>query len=79
MQESASSAASENPSLPPEPWLADIFGPFEVESSSAKAARILGWTPLVPLPAGLQASIQWLAAMGITETAQMETLESQQV
>ena len=49
----------------PAPWLADIFGPIRIEYSSAKARRILGWDPLVPLDTGLSASLNWLGAIGI--------------
>ena len=41
--------------------------PFEVAYDTAKAQRILGWTPLVKLADGLQASTEWMAAMGIIE------------
>jgi hypothetical protein len=49
----------------PASWLADIFGPIEIEYSSAKARKILGWCPAVSLERGVAASSQWLRAMDI--------------
>jgi predicted dehydrogenase/nucleoside-diphosphate-sugar epimerase len=69
MQESSSPAASGDSSAMPPAWLADIYGTFETEFTSAKAVNTLGWKPLVSLEAGLEASVQWLEAMGITEAA----------
>jgi hypothetical protein len=55
--------ASTNP-VPPA-WLADIFGPINIEYCSAKARRVLGWNPHVPLETGIAASRNWLHEMGI--------------
>ena len=49
----------------PASWLADIFGPIEIEYSSAKAQKILEWYPIVPLETGIAISVQWLRAMDI--------------
>jgi nucleoside-diphosphate-sugar epimerase/predicted dehydrogenase len=49
----------------PAAWLADIFGPIEIEYSSAKAREILGWQPRVTLEEGLEASIAWLKYLGL--------------
>ena len=48
-----SSIACASPPRVPASWLADIFGPIEVEYSSAKAQKILGWRPIVPLETGI--------------------------
>jgi predicted dehydrogenase/nucleoside-diphosphate-sugar epimerase len=53
-----------NANQPPS-WLADIFGPIEIEYSSAKARKILGWCPAVSLEGGVAACSQWLRAMDI--------------
>jgi nucleoside-diphosphate-sugar epimerase/predicted dehydrogenase len=51
--------------LAPPSWLADIFGPIEIEFSSAKARDILGWSPMVTLENGIQASVEWLRYVGL--------------
>ena len=49
----------------PGAWLADIFGPLEIEYSPAKAREILGWQPRVTLDEGIEASISWLKYLGL--------------
>jgi nucleoside-diphosphate-sugar epimerase/predicted dehydrogenase len=57
--------ASASPIVRPPSWLADIFGPIEIEFSSAKAKDVLGWSPRVTLEEGIQASIEWLRYVGL--------------
>jgi nucleoside-diphosphate-sugar epimerase/predicted dehydrogenase len=57
--------ASVAPILRPPSWLADVFGPIDIELSSAKARKVLGWSPGVTLEEGIQASIEWLRYMGL--------------
>jgi nucleoside-diphosphate-sugar epimerase/predicted dehydrogenase len=57
--------ASAPPTVRPPSWLADIFGPIEIEFSSAKARDVLGWSPRVTLEEGIQTSIEWLRYVGL--------------
>jgi predicted dehydrogenase/nucleoside-diphosphate-sugar epimerase len=59
-------ARERSPRVAPASWLANIYGPIDVEYSSERARRVLGWSPLVSLDAGLENSRSWLSAMGIT-------------
>jgi nucleoside-diphosphate-sugar epimerase/predicted dehydrogenase len=70
--------ASAAPLPRPPSWLADIFGPIEIEFSSAKARDVLGWSPVVTLEEGIQASIEWLRYVGLcpTDTVDIEEAES---
>jgi nucleoside-diphosphate-sugar epimerase len=61
--------ASEKQSEPPPAWLADIFGPIEIEYSSAQARQVLQWVPLTSLESGLAASREWLRSTGIAPSA----------
>jgi nucleoside-diphosphate-sugar epimerase len=61
----ASAVAAEKKSEPPPVWLADIFGPIEIEYSSAKARQVLQWVPVTPLESGLAVSREWLRSIGI--------------
>lgn len=45
---------------PPPPWLADVYGPFRATYSSAKAERLLGWTPAIPRGEATRRSVAWL-------------------
>jgi nucleoside-diphosphate-sugar epimerase len=70
LQATARPAAAAAAALPNPPvWLADIYGPIEVEYSSAKAREILGWTPMVSLDEGTEISIEWLKYVGLFESA----------
>ena len=57
---------AEAPPIPP-PWLAEVFGPMEIECSSERARKILGWSPIVDLHEGQQACIAWLQQIGVLE------------
>jgi len=46
-------------------WMADIYGPNQVAFSSQKARRVLGWRPVVPLPEGMKACVDWLRSVGL--------------
>ncbi|MBX7221899.1 MAG: NAD-dependent epimerase/dehydratase family protein [Blastocatellia bacterium] len=48
------------PVLRPPVWLGDLFGPTETRFSARKAQQILGWKPLIDLPAGQSQSLAWL-------------------
>jgi nucleoside-diphosphate-sugar epimerase/predicted dehydrogenase len=72
-------AASAPPILRPSSWLADIFGPIEIEFSSAKARDVLGWSPRVTLEEGIQASIEWLRYVGLWAPDPVYTEEAESV
>lgn len=61
----AADAQAGAPVAAPASWLADIFGPLDIEYSSAKAESALGWKPRVALAEGLEASVAWLKYIGI--------------
>lgn len=63
---------SASPIVRPPFWLADIFGPIEIEFSSAKARDVLGWSPRVTLEEGIQASIEWLRYVGLYTPAAID-------
>jgi len=48
-------------------WMADIYGPSTVAFSSAKARKILGWEPHLPLQEGMSMSVEWLRQTGIID------------
>lgn len=58
-------AVSESP-VPPL-WLADLYGTEPTRFTSAKAQRVLGWTPRVGLAEGQQMSREWLKQVRILE------------
>ena len=60
LQAPVSASVSAHPICRPPVWLADIFGPSEIEYSSAKARDVLGWSSRVTLEEGTRASIEWL-------------------
>jgi nucleoside-diphosphate-sugar epimerase/predicted dehydrogenase len=49
----------------PPVWLADVFGPLDIEFSAEKARRVLGWQPLVSLSEGHRQSVEWLEYLGL--------------
>jgi nucleoside-diphosphate-sugar epimerase len=49
----------------PPPWMADLYGAMSTRFDTAKASRILGWEPEIDLPAGIQASRDWLDRVGL--------------
>jgi predicted dehydrogenase/nucleoside-diphosphate-sugar epimerase len=76
----AGRATNNRPTVPgsgtPPSWLADIFGPFDIEYSAAKAQRVLNWSPRIRLDEGQRASIDWLRSLGIfPEDDGLQTLE----
>jgi nucleoside-diphosphate-sugar epimerase/predicted dehydrogenase len=72
--------ASTSPvAVTPPSWLADIFGPIEIELSSAKARDVLGWSPRVALEEGIQASIEWLRYVGLCPPDAADTGEVESV
>ncbi len=54
---------AETPVFPPV-WLAGLFGPEKAAFSSAKAQRILGWTPRVGLDEATGITVDWLIESG---------------
>jgi nucleoside-diphosphate-sugar epimerase len=44
----------------PPVWLAELFGPARTTFASDRARRVLGWTPRVPLDAGMTATRTWV-------------------
>lgn len=65
MREGAQAAANAPAPAAPPAWLADIFGPLEIEYSAKKAESVLGWKPRVDLEEGLRASVDWLKYTGL--------------
>ena len=51
----------------PPAWLAEIFGPMQIECSSAKARKVLGWEPVVTLREGQDVTVGWLNQLGLLE------------
>lgn len=51
------------PVFPPE-WLAELYGPDKATFSSAKAQRLLGWTPKVGLDEAMRLTVDWLTETG---------------
>ena len=49
----------------PPPWMADLYGAMATRFDTSKASRILGWQPAIDLPAGIQASREWLDQVGL--------------
>jgi nucleoside-diphosphate-sugar epimerase len=47
----------------PPRWLADLYAPTGTRFSNAKAKRVLGWEPLVPLAEGQTRANAWLHAI----------------
>ncbi len=52
------------PAIPPL-WLAELYGSAKTRVSSAKAERVLPWTPAVDLDTGLARSREWLNGIGL--------------
>lgn len=50
--------------IPPS-WLANLYGPAKTRVTSAKARRLLGWTPRVDTDTALALSRGWLLDMGL--------------
>jgi len=58
----------------PPGWLADIFGPMQIECSAAKARKDLGWSPVVTLREGQELSVAWLQQVGLFESDESELI-----
>jgi nucleoside-diphosphate-sugar epimerase len=65
LQIRSSPAVSQVKLINPPVWLADIFGPINIEYSSEKAQRLLGWKPAISLEVGLTESAKWLSYLGL--------------
>ncbi len=77
VQDSRAPAASTNhtpPLSPPPAWLADLYGVTTTQLSSAKAQRVLGWTPRVSLADGQAVSRAWLQEIGLFDDT-LQTFE----
>src|SRR5262249_40503339 len=59
-------APPQKPEIKGEPpaWLAQLFGPQQARFLSAKAKRVLGWTPRIGLAEAQSMTIAWLVENG---------------